>query len=94
MCPPVFVCLFVELRFNLSSSEPRASKAQNGGQEVSFASVGKFIFLREQIRHVALVSVSKASVPPESETCTFEIHDSFWKPTYEMKDTITPSYKT
>ena len=40
------------------------------------------------------ISVSKASVPPESETCTFEIHDSFWKPTYEMKDTVTPSYKT
>ena len=74
------------------SQEPL--KLRTVGRKFSFVSVGKFIFLREQIRHVALVSVSKASVPPESETCTFEIHDSFWKPTYEMKDTVTPSYKT
>lgn len=66
-------------------------KFRTVGRKFSFVSVGKFIFLREQIRQVALVCVAKAAVPPERETCTFEIHNSFWKPTYEMKDTITPS---
>ena len=46
LCRPVFVCLFVELRFNLSSSEPRASEAQNGGQEVFFCVCGKIHFLK------------------------------------------------
>ena len=92
LCPPVFVCLLnYILTWAPVSQEPL--KLRTVGRKFSFASVGKFIFLREQIRYIALVSVSKASMPPESETCTFEIHSSFWKPTYEMKDTITPSYK-
>ena len=71
------------------SQEPL--KLRTVGRKFSFVSVGKFIFLREQIGQVALVSVAKAAMPPERETCTFEIHSSFWKPTYEMTDTITPS---